>query len=297
MTATGYRSPSAMNSALSARARKASAEMGKSPGQIRRELVYSRFLARVFRDPSWVLKGGTALLARVSSARHTADVDLLAAIGDLDAAVASLERACKIDLGDHFRFAITSRKMLTNTQQPDVSGCKVRISAYLGTKVAEEFNVDVVTGSLMTQKPDAHVPAVLEIDGLESPTYRLYPVVDHVADKLCATEMRYDPGNRHSSRGRDLVDLMVLARSTDIDGDALADAINAERAHRRLPARTTVEIPPDWIKQYPKESAGVEACSGYDFAGAVAFVVAFLEPVLAGQAAGQRWSAADATWN
>lgn len=297
MTASGYRSPSAMSSALSARARKAAGETGKPSGQIRRELVYSRFLARVFRDPSWVLKGGTALLARVSSARHTTDVDLLAALGDLDAAVDSLERACRIDLGDHFRFTITSRKVLANTQQPDVNGCTVGITAYLGTKVAEQFKVDVVTGSLMTQEPDSQVPAVLDMDGLESPTYRLYPVVDHVADKLCATEMRYDPDDRPSSRGRDLVDLMVLARSTDIDGTALADAINAERAHRRLPARTTVEIPPDWSKQYPKESARVEACAGYDFAGAVAFVVAFLEPVLTGQASGKTWSATSATWN
>lgn len=37
-----------------------------------------RFLARVFHAPEapWVLKGGTAVLARVDDARTTKDVDL-----------------------------------------------------------------------------------------------------------------------------------------------------------------------------------------------------------------------------
>lgn len=297
MSESGYRSPQAVNSALSARARKAAAQVSRPSGQLRREFIYSRFLARVFLDSTWVLKGGTALLARVRSARHTTDVDLLAAIDDLDAAVASLERACQIDLGDHFRFTITSQTALTNTQQPQVDGCQVRITAYLGTRVAEQFKVDVVTGSLMTQEPDVQVPPVLELDGLQAPAYRLYPVVDHVADKLCATEMRYGPDELPSSRARDLVDLMVLARSGDMDGDELTAAITAERAHRRLPARSTLEIPAGWARKYPTESAGVEACAGIDFAGAVAFVEGFLGPVLAGRVSGRRWSAADGTWN
>ncbi len=57
------------------------------------EFVNDRFLARVFHAPDapWVLKGGTAVLARVDDARTTKDVDLLGELDDIDVALGACD--------------------------------------------------------------------------------------------------------------------------------------------------------------------------------------------------------------
>jgi hypothetical protein len=67
----------------------------------------------------------------------------------------------------------------------------------------------------MTTAPDVQTPTpALNLRGLIPPTLRLYPVVDHIANKLCATQSTYGAAaDRPSNRVRDLVDLVVFARS------------------------------------------------------------------------------------
>ncbi|KGM13445.1 nucleotidyl transferase AbiEii/AbiGii toxin family protein [Cellulomonas bogoriensis] len=87
MTSTdGYASGVALWSAVIARAKATARATSVDSAALVRRFVFSRFLARVFHDPSspWVLKGGTAVLARVHDARTTKDVDLLHRRGDLD---------------------------------------------------------------------------------------------------------------------------------------------------------------------------------------------------------------------
>ncbi len=63
---------------------------------LRRQFAYDRLLARVFsREPeAWVLKGATALLARLEgSARHTLDIDLYRLGARLDEAEVALRAA------------------------------------------------------------------------------------------------------------------------------------------------------------------------------------------------------------
>jgi hypothetical protein len=56
---------------------------------------------------------------------------------------------------------------------------------------------------------------------------------DHIADKVCATIERHGPLLLPSSRVRDLVDLAVIARTSE-SADALREAITAESLHREL---------------------------------------------------------------
>ena len=62
--------------------------------------------------------------------------------------------------------------------------------------------------------------------------YRLYPVADQVADKVCATIADYS--GRPSSREKDLVDLVVIAVTQTVDAVSLRQAIATECAQRRL---------------------------------------------------------------
>ncbi|MGH8777149.1 MAG: hypothetical protein ACRDWI_19065 [Jiangellaceae bacterium] len=47
--------------------------------------------------------------------------------------------------------------------------------------------------------------------------YRLYPVADQIADKVCATMETNYPGGKRSSRVKELVDLVALAHTQTVD--------------------------------------------------------------------------------
>jgi hypothetical protein len=297
----GYRDGTALWAAASARAKEVASATGADASTLLRRFVNERFLARVFHDAGgrWVLKGGTAVLARVNDARTTKDVDLLNELQDADAALERLRAAIAVDLDDHFRFVITGHEMsLAGAGQPRIDGYRVHVDAYCGTALRGSFGVDLVTGSLMTTEPEVMSDTVLELRGLSSPPMRLYPVVDHVADKLCATQATYGTaGDRPSSRVRDLVDLVVLARSQDIDGDSLIGAIRAEWVHRGLDDAPVFAPPANWDRLYPPVARKVRACEGLTlYAAAVEFVSEFLSPVLDGSATGRRWSSERSAW-
>lgn len=295
----GYATGTALWRAVTDRAKATAKGAGVEANALIRRFVFGRFLARVFHDPSapWVLKGGTAVLARVHDARTTKDVDLLHQLGDVDAAVEALRAATRIDLSDHFRFVIT--KVEPNVGgQPGVDGARVSIEAYCGAIRRDAFGVDLVVGSLMTSTPEVRTDPVLDLRGLEAPTMRLYPVVDHIADKLCATQAVYGAsGELRSSRVRDLVDLVVLARSQDVDGAALIAAVHGEWTHRGLTGAPAFDPPADWERRYPPEARRAPIVAEFTrFEDAVALVGAFLAHALDGTAAGRRWVAAELDW-
>ena len=301
METDGYRDGTALWAAASARAKAVARSTGADVSTILRRFVSERFLARVFSDPdgAWVLIGGTAVLARVNDARTTKDVDLLHELLDLDTALVRLRAVAALDLGDHFRFVVTGHEpSLAGTGQTRIDGYRVQIDAYCGARRKDRFGVDLVTGSLMTAEPDVATHAVLELRGLSSPPVRLYPVVDHIADKLCATQATYGAaGDRPSSRVRDLVDLVVFARSQDIDGDSLTRAVRAEWVHRGLDGDPAFAPPSNWERLYPPLARRVRRCEGLtEYSAAVEFVGGFLRPVLDGSATGSRWSASLGEW-
>jgi hypothetical protein len=123
-------------------------------------------------------------------------------------------------------------------------------------------------------------------------------VVDHIADKLCATQSTYGAaGDRPSSRVRDLVDLVVFARSQDVDGDALINAIRAKWNHQGLTGDPLFDPPAHWRRLYPPLARTVHKCGGLTtFPSAVEFVGRFLGPALDGSAAGRGWSCNLARW-
>jgi hypothetical protein len=137
-----YASGSALWNAIKARAKSAAKTVGRPSGDLIREYVYERVLARVFAAPGspWVLKGGTALLARVDDARHSKDVDLLHRLQDIDDALEQLRAALAQDLGDHFVFEIVSVQEMDHAdQQPGVAGCRVNIDPTSAPSAAHRF--------------------------------------------------------------------------------------------------------------------------------------------------------------
>lgn len=295
-----YKDGNALWAAVTARARTEAQDTGATAGALLRRFIVDRFLARVFEPPGneWVLKGGNAVLTRVHDARTTKDIDLLAELHDVDAAIARLREAVEIDLGDHFRFVITGISAASGgAMQPGVQGHKLSIEAYCGVKRREHFSVDIVTGSLMTAEPDVQTRPGL-VPAVPPTRVRLYPVVDHIADKLCATQSTYGTaGDQPSSRVRDLVDLVVFARTQRIDGTELIEAITSEWVHRGLADAPHFAPPAHWDRLYPAEARRVPACGDtLTLALATDLVSALLGPAFDRSAAARQWEPATGSW-
>jgi hypothetical protein len=290
--------------AVKARAADQTRRQGVPIQQVIRQFVYDRLLARLFHDPSapWVLKGGNALMTREpDSARASLDLDLAArrAQQRLDSLLHDLEDAAALDIGDHFRFVIVGRREHQGDTQPNVVGYQLTIDAYCGIKKVVTVTIDLVTGTLITGTPEGVARSTLAIDGLDPVVVTVYPMCDHIADKVCATAETHGPLGRASSRVRDLVDLVVIAVTQTVDADGLSRAIRLEWRHRGLPGTPAFDPPRDWAAGYAGLARRTPGCANFmTFEDAVHFVGKdFLGSVLAGQAGGQTWDPTGGIWS
>jgi hypothetical protein len=232
------------------------------------------------------------------STRATLDIDLYRDGYGLDQAVDDLRRLAGSDLGDHFRFVyVGHRSILAGDQQPYTDGCRVEFETYIGVQKKGRIRVDLSVGAGLAAEPTVMAPAsALDLPRLVGFNYRLYPVVDQVADKVCATMQRY--GSRPSSREKDLVDIVVLATTHDVGGAALSRAITAEMRRRRLDHFDQFVVPSEWGPAYEKLARRVPYCAGVvAINDARALASAFLDPVLQGAVNDLWWSHENRAWS
>lgn len=224
---------------------------GTPAAQIRRRLVMERFVARVFAEPDsgWVLKGGAGLLLRLPNARYSKDIDLYYAENTLEAALQELAVAAGRDI-DGFRFDLTNRQPLKG-----VDGVTVSVTARIGVRTFDRFTIDLST-HLNPVTPDEHQPTpIIDHPNLAVPTVLLYPIAEHVADKVCAMYYRQYGGAAPSSRYRDLVDLVLIVDQYPIDQPRTTAAIAVE-ARRRAMTLPSAMVPPgpQWPRGYREEA-------------------------------------------
>lgn len=261
---------------------------------------FDRFLSRVFSEgpeSEWVLKGGAGMLARVPSTRATTDIDLYRRGYNLDEAIDDLRRLAEVDLGDHFRFVYAAHhEILTGEEQPYTEGYQVQFDTYIGAQKKGRIKIDLSGGAGITAEPTTTAPAsALDLPRLVRFDYRLYPVVDQIADKVCATMQLYD--GKPSSREKDLVDLVVLAVTQDIDGAALAHAIATEARRRQMEPFERLTIPSQWGAVYERAARSVPYCAdaaGIDAAKTLATTL--VDPALDSSALGLIWRSQERRW-
>lgn len=300
---TRYATGRDLLAAVKAKAAERAKEGSLSTQQLLRQFVFDRLLARLFHDPGapWVLKGGNALMSREPiAARASLDLDLAArrAQERLHSLLQALENAAELDLGDHFQFVIVGRREHQGDTQPKVAGYKLTLDAYCGIKKLDTIKIDLVTATLITATPQRLARSSLAIDGLDPVIVTVYPIPDHVADKMCATAETHGDTGRRSTRVRDLVDLVVIANTQPVDAEELARAINLEWSYRGLPGEPVFQPPAGWASQYGGLARNTPACANHSTFEAAVHLVAeeFLGPVLAGRAQRCSWDPAQRQW-
>lgn len=167
---------------------------------------FNRFLSRVFsegEDSEWVLKGGTGILARLPSTRTTRDIDLYRQGFTLPQALDDLNRLATVDLQDHFRFEYAGHtSSIGNDAQPYTEGYRVKFRIFIGVSPKGTLQVDLVIGAGVTGDIVTTNPATsLNLPRLVNNAYRLYPVVDQIADKVCATMAEYNDKTSSREKG------------------------------------------------------------------------------------------------
>jgi hypothetical protein len=293
-----YKTP-AFRSAVDSKLRSLAKEGNRSVSELRREFLYQRFLARVFTEDAspWVLKGGVGLLTRIPGARHSRDIDLVHLIADPAAADAELREIGRLDLDDHLRFETTRSVSLS---VPDA--LRMKIAAYAGATIWDNFDIDVSCERHFVAEVQSIRPkAVLNLDGVpDLPAFRLYPVVDQIADKVAAMYERHGVTDAASSRYRDLADLTLLIGIGEIDAKLLVAALRSRERHARNPLAlpTSLRAPgPGWRDGYPAEANRSPLTAHlHRLDDALVYVGSCLNPILDGTITSGKWNPADQSW-
>lgn len=246
-----YKTPAALEMAVKEAAK-------KSPLDTNRAIAgfyFHRLLCRVFSDPEtpFVLKGGQSVLARTVDARATRDIDLLARETSIEAAIAELKRLACADLGD-FVFFSFDRAEPIKADDEYRDGAKVWFTPSLGGKSLQAVSVDLVVDEVDGLQPETIAPADrLEIEGIEVFDYRVYRVESALADKLLAMVETHD--GRPSSRVKDIVDVVVYARTCKVESQALSGQVSKESRARKVDLPEGFRVPEAWRTAYGKAYA------------------------------------------
>jgi len=278
MADRAYRSPAAFRRALTDRLRDMAKTSRWSLSQLQRQIAYDRLLERLYlADADWIVKGATALLARDLGVRGTVDIDVYR------------------HAGDWFRFDIGPGRAVRG----DGGGVRLPATAFVGATEWCSFHVDLVGSEIrMTGEPEQAPPlARVSMPDIEQRGYRVYPLVDHIADKVAAILQRYGPALVPSTRFKDLVDLVAIALQATVEAEPQRAALESEADRRGITLPATFAVPDReiWTKGYAAEAKRSRLDTAFTLNEALAIVAPFLNPLLDGTASGH-WDPKDRQW-
>lgn len=290
-----YTTGAAFRRAVEDRLRQLSFKTGVALVRLRKMVVFDRFLARLIQGSpnEWVLKGGLALQLRLEDrARTTKDIDLLD-LANRDDIHHALLTAGALDMGDWFAFEVS--KTLKSSKE-DFGGIRFGVRALLDGRMFEQFHLDIGVGDPIIGAIDyLKTPALLEFAGIQPTVFPCYPITQQIAEKVHALTRSYSV--KEVSRVKDLVDILLMAKSGEIDGKLLRRALQATfdaRQTHSLPLFFP-DVPKGWAIQFRMmaQETGLNSRSLEDAENAVK---KFLNPILSGEGRGQ-WDPVQWTWH
>ena len=292
-----YKSAVALEMAVKATASASPMDTGRTVAAF----YFHRLLCRVFANgnDSFVLKGGQAMLARTVDARATRDIDLLTTGGNLDDALEELVGLAEIDLGDFVTFEFAGSRPIKAADEYR-SGLSVRLVPVIGAKRMQQFSIDLVVDEVFLEEAERVAPADrIEVEGLRTCDYLVYPVESALADKFCALIETHE--GRGSSRVKDLVDITVYATTCAVNGKKLQRRVCREAAVRGIGLPAAFDVPEGWgasharrFKRLCAQTRLPAGLSTIDAAGGLARRL--FAPAVSGEAEGMRWNPSELRW-
>lgn len=294
-SSAGYASPAAFRTALTARLKNLAVTSRWQLPQLQRQVAYDRLLVRLYlQDSGWIVKGAIALLARNLGVRATNDIDVFRRT-TREIAEMELRHAANQDIGDWFRFEIGPGSNAGDGSE----ATRLPVTAYVGPTVWQKFHIDLTGESLRMTGELEDVPplAQLGMPNIEQLGYRVYPLVDHVADKIMATYQLYGQAQMPSTRYKDLVDLVAIVTEASVGAEKQRTAIWSEAERRSLPRPDRFVVPDRalWERGYRAEASRSLLPVAGTLDEALAIVCPFADPIFEGTAAG-RWDPRGCTW-
>ncbi|WNG53682.1 nucleotidyl transferase AbiEii/AbiGii toxin family protein [Archangium gephyra] len=298
MTLRQYKTPAAFKQALEARLQDAARTSGRPLNRLRQQLVFDRFLTRVFAvlGEAVVLKGGIVLELRLERARSTRDVDLRCT-GKPDLLLEQLREAGRRDAGDHilFEVGVGLHGPIIDGEGMVYEGRRFRVEAQLaGKPYGHPFGVDAAFGDVLVGVPEIIEGSnLLAFAGVPRSKLRVYPRETHVAEKVHAYTL---PRERVNSRMKDLPDLALLAQTGTFDQGLLRSAIESTFTFRRSHALPAALPPPPlaWAQPY-EHLARNDGLPWPTLADVYRAASTFLDPVLSN--GGEVWNPDRWTWD
>jgi hypothetical protein len=288
--------PAGRRASLLARMNGEAHRAGVQARQIHLVVAIDRFLARLLDAlprGSWVVKGGYAnQLRRPDGARFTEDLDLKIEAA-IEEAPGLLAAGFAVDLGDDFGYEAAAAA--APLRGPPGGGLRFVVVVRVAGSLLVQFKVDVSAADVIVSDLEVHLSdPVLERLGFVRARYPVYPIAQHVAEKLHALTLPRDVEN---TRARDLVDLAWFAQNFSFGSNALIDACVATFEHRATHAwPPTVPKPPtDWRRPYERWRAELDLSDATP-EDAAASVTAFLGPVIRG-IRGKHWEPETRSWD
>ena len=289
-----YRTPESARRAVTDKLRAEAASGPWTLMDLQRQYAYDQLIERLYRiDDKWVVKGATALLARRISVRHTIDIYLYRT-GAINEVERLLREASTLDIGDWMHFEVGASVRI---QASGAQGVRTRIRSFIGSKAWATFQADLVAdGVLMSAEPDVVLPLTSVNIGNQMRTeWKAYPLVDHIADKICAILERH--GGVSSTRYKDLVDLVAIIQRSEVLAKPQIIALSKEAERRDLALPREFDVPDHelWSIGYQAESRRTVGLSASRLDEALALVSPFIDPLLVGTATG-RWEPRALSW-
>jgi predicted nucleotidyltransferase component of viral defense system len=194
--------------------------------RLRKQVVFERLLARLqaVAPEGWYLKGGFALELRLGArARTTKDVDIDWTLGESEATELLLDAAAR-ELDDWFVFDVQRSRA---EEELAGGGQRWTVRAELAGREFDSVAIDVGFRLPPVVPPDSvSASDLLGFAGIDAVIVPALAVEQHLAEKLHAYSRVY-AGDQPSSRVKDLVDVVVIARTTSVDGDRLTEAVTS----------------------------------------------------------------------
>jgi hypothetical protein len=163
------------------------------------------------------------------------------------------------------------------------------VRAELAGRDFERVVIDVGFGMPPVVEPVVlEASRLLEFAEIPSIVVPALAVEQHLAEKLHAYSRTY-AGDRPSSRVKDLVDIVVIAHTTTVDGERLRQAVTAifERRATHEPPGALPSPPRDWVRPWATLVKHLPAEP--DLASGFSVAAAFWNPMLAGDDGLIRW--------